>query len=110
MRYFLFLLSTRRPTRPAGDAAGAAHNLAFFTSPSRAVARLGLARLPAAHLRASVGPLSTPHAVAERFRQRDIIRHIPGGVTKICRWPRLPPGFHGILPRPDAAKPSFDRQ
>ena len=32
------------------------------------------------------------------------------GVTKICRWPRLPPGFPGILPRPDAAKPSFDRQ
>ena len=32
----------------------------------------------AARLRRGVGPLSTPHAVAERSRQRDIIRHIPG--------------------------------
>ena len=50
----------------------------FFISPSRANARLDLSKLPAAHLRAIVGPLATPKAGAGRSRQRDIIGHRPG--------------------------------
>ncbi len=57
-------LSTCGPTRPAGDAAGVSRNLAFFSTLSRAITRLDLSTLPAAHLRAIVGPLSIRKAVA----------------------------------------------
>ena len=77
-------LSTCGPTRPAGDAAGVSRNLAFFSTLSRAITRLDLSTLPAAHLRAIVGPLS--HHGSCRTNEpmtplRHTVRKSPGSRT-----------------------------
>jgi hypothetical protein len=56
--------------RLAGDAAGASLNLPFFRTPPRAAARLGLSKLPAARLKAGVGPPSAIKAQSNSRRYR----------------------------------------
>ena len=66
-------LPSRRPTSLAADTAGAAPTWAFFTTPSRAVARLAPANLPAALLKRVVGRSLSPsvlRACAVACRQR----------------------------------------
>jgi hypothetical protein len=69
-------LSQSAQPRPAGDAAGAARNLAVFYHAVSCRHAPRFTHLPAAHLRAIVGPPSARMALAEGIAHRDLHVHL----------------------------------